>query len=839
MSWFRKKGINELFEWQVECLCKNDVLSGGNLVYSAPTSAGKTLVADILLLKKVLEHGKKALLIEPFVALTREKASSLKSMLFNTKARVGAFGGSYYTPGGLAAVSVAVCTIEKANNFINKLINEEKLSDLGIIVVDEIHFLGDERRGHQLELLLTKVLYYNSKHDAMKHIQIVGLSATIPNLATIASWLRATLYITEYRPVPLIEKIKLGPNLYEVRSFIENPACEPLETVNQAKYAIEKDYDDLFYLCIDAIVNGHSALVFCESKRECEIMASNLSSQIQISGTKLNSDNQEHVWMSNKLRENLSAVKLRDVLSKLKKCPAGSDTELVKSLRFGIAFHHAGLTSEEREIIEDGFKGGAIKTLMATSTLSSGVNLPARKVIIRSPTMISNNSGTYQKEMLNPITYRQMIGRAGRKNIDTTGESILICRPETQELAITLIKTSLGDISSSLGHRLIASEGEPSGLKKAVLEVIANGTAITLANLNKYLQSTFWLSSSSEVLQEKTFKNAIEETIRFLIKRKFIEELKPGFYKPTRLGNAVLVSGIHPDESLELVQDLTRARQGFILTNDLHIIYQVTPSDIARTIELKDWLHYSKVWNDLDETCRSVGERVGIDDIVVGRRAQGFMSTLSDERERIYKRFWAALVINDLVSEMQLPEICQKYRMSKAVVQQAQRTVAQYAGVVSIFCEALGYANLAALVMPLESRINFSCQRDLVELIRLNITRPVARCLYDNGYKNTIALAKADKLDIEFAIRQQLHPFKKDQSFRVGSDSPFVWVPELAKNMTTLDYASHIVDTARNYVEVEYDINVDAIISTRRDLPQPSPSKRSRVDDGMVQTTIT
>lgn len=835
VSWFRKHGVTSLFPWQAECLCKNDVLFGGNLIYSAPTSAGKTLVADFLLLKRVLEYGKKALVIEPFVALTREKASTLKSMLFTTKARVGAFGGNYYTPGGMASVSVAVCTIEKANNFVNKLINDEKLSDLGIVVVDEIHYLGDERRGHQLELLLTKILYHNTKHEIDKRIQIVGLSATIPNLSTISSWLNATLYVTTYRPVPLVEKIKIEQKIYDVKSYLEGKGCEPMELVNPSKYSIQKDFDDLFYFCIDSIVSGHSALVFCESKRECEIMASNLASQILITGTKLDSEITEIRVVSEKLRENLSPAKIKDVLKKLSKCPAGADAELFNSLKFGVGFHHAGLTSEEREIIEDGFKAGAIKTLMATSTLSSGVNLPARRVIIKSPMMISSSSGTFQREMLNPITYRQMIGRAGRKNIDTCGESILLCKPENEKMAIELIKASLGNISSSLAHRMIASEGEPSGLKKAVLEVIANGTAVTRVHLNRYLKSTFWLSSAG-TNEEDIFKKATTETLRFLVNNKFVEELKPGVYRPTRLGNAVLASGIHPDESLELLQDLIKARQSFCLSNDLHIIFQVTPNEIARAVELKDWQHYSKIWNELDETSQFVGQRVGIDELVVNRRAQGFMRTLGEEKERIYRRFWVALVINDIINEMQLHEICKKYRISKATVQQAQRGVAQYAGVISIFSQELGYANLAALVKPLEPRINFSCQRDLLDLVRLNITRPIARILYDAGYTNPISVAKAEKPDIEFFLRQ-LQPFKKEQSFRLD-DAPSIWVPELAKNMSTLDYASHIVDTARSLVEVEYDIDVDAMLSKQRSSQQvsqdrgPSPAKRGRNDDG-------
>jgi DNA polymerase theta len=309
----------------------------------------------------------------------------------------------------------------------------------------------------------------------------------------------------------------------------------------------------------------------------------------------------------------------------------------------------------------------------------------------------------------------------------------------------------------------------------------------------------------------------------------------------------VLASGIHPDESLELVQDLMKARQGFCLLNDLHIIYQVTPNDIARSTDLKDWQHYSKIWNGLDDTCQYVGERVGIDEVVLARRARGFSNSLSEDKERIYRRFWVALIINDLVKEMQLFEICNKFRMSKAFVQQAQRAVAQFAGVISIFCQELGYENIAALVTPLESRINFSCQRDLLDLIRLNITRPIARGLFDSGYKNIIAVAKGNKLDIEFVIRQ-LQPFKKDRSF-TEMDIPSMWVPELSKNMTTLDYANFIVDTARDFVEIEYDLDLTPMLDKKKEEEeiqklsqeqsnQPSSVKRVRMDSGIYHPEL-
>lgn len=84
----------------------------------------------------------------------------------------------------------------------------------------------------------------------------------------------------------------------------------------------------------------------------------------------------------------------------------GLDSVLGKTISYAVAFHHAGLTFDERDIIESSFCNSAIRVIIATSTLSSGVNLPARRVIIRSPMQFGKR--------MNALTYKQMIGRAGR-----------------------------------------------------------------------------------------------------------------------------------------------------------------------------------------------------------------------------------------------------------------------------------------------------------------------------------------------------------------------------------------------------------------------------------------
>lgn len=113
-----------------------------------------------------------------------------------------------------------------------------------------------------------------------------------------------------------------------------------------------------------------------------------------------------------------------------------------KAVTYACAFHHAGLTTEERDIVEASFKTGALKVIVATSTLSSGVNLPARRVLIRSP--------LFGGKQMSSLTYRQMIGRAGRTGKDTLGESILICSESNARVGRELVTAQLKPIKSCL-----------------------------------------------------------------------------------------------------------------------------------------------------------------------------------------------------------------------------------------------------------------------------------------------------------------------------------------------------------------------------------------------------
>ncbi|KAJ3338834.1 hypothetical protein HDU91_001112, partial [Kappamyces sp. JEL0680] len=202
----------DLYPWQLECLRLPSVLhQGRNLVFSAPTSAGKSLVGELVMVTNVLRNRpRKAIFILPFISIVVEKYASIQKLVQGLPLRVGAYYGNAPSP-SLDDVDIAICTIEKANSLVNKLVQEQKLAGtISCIVVDEMHMLGSEQRGYLLELLLTKVLLVG-----MGELQVIGMSATVPNIDIVAKWLDATLFTTAFRPVQLQEFIKVGSKIFD------------------------------------------------------------------------------------------------------------------------------------------------------------------------------------------------------------------------------------------------------------------------------------------------------------------------------------------------------------------------------------------------------------------------------------------------------------------------------------------------------------------------------------------------------------------------------------------------------------------------------------------------
>ncbi|XP_075857948.1 DNA polymerase theta [Microcebus murinus] len=797
-------GVKKMFEWQAECLLLGQVLEGKNLVYSAPTSAGKTLVAELLILKRVLEMRKKVLFILPFVSVAKEKKYYLQSLFQEVGIKVDGYMGSTSPTGHFSSLDIAVCTIERANGLINRLIEENKMELLGMVVVDELHMLGDSHRGYLLELLLTKICYVTQKSASCQAdlasplsnaVQIVGMSATLPNLDLVASWLNAELYHTDFRPVPLLESVKIGNSIYDssmklVREF------QPIPHV-------KGDEDHVVSLCYETIRDNHSVLLFCPSKKWCEKLADTIAREFY----NLHRQAEGLVKPSEFPPVVLEQKDLLEVMDQLRHLPSGLDSVLQKTIPWGVAFHHAGLTFEERDIIEGAFRQGLIRALAATSTLSSGVNLPARRVIIRTP--------IFGGQPLDILTYKQMVGRAGRKGVDTVGESILVCKNSEKSKGIALLQGSLKPVRSCLQRR----EGEEvtGSMIRAILEIIVGGVASTSEDMQTYASCTFLAASMKEGKQgiqrnpDSVQLGAIEACVMWLLENEFIQitETSDGtegkVYHATHLGSATLSSSLSPTDTLDIFADLQRAMKGFVLESDLHIVYLVTPMfEDWTTI---DWYRFFCLWEKLPTSMKRVAELVGVEEGFLARCVKGKVVARTERQHRqmaIHKRFFTSLVLLDLISEVPLKEINQKYGCNRGQIQSLQQSAAVYAGMITVFSNRLGWHNMELLLSQFQKRLTFGIQRELCDLVRVSLLNAQrARALYASGFLTVADLARANIAEVEVVLKNAV-PFKsarkavdeEEEAVEERRNMRTIWVTG-KKGLTEREAATLIVEEAK------------------------------------------
>ncbi|MPC48038.1 Helicase POLQ-like [Portunus trituberculatus] len=191
-----QKNFKSEGEWQEDCIIKGG--TGSNLLISMPTSGGKTLVAEVLIWQQLLLKNHDALFILPYVALVQEKC--LDSEMCEGEVAISFI--QHLTTcrenGDIRIVYVA--TIEKASGLVNSLLGEGRIKELGLVVVDEVHMVGEAGgRGATLENLLTTLRY------TAPSVQMVGMSATVGNINELAEFLGAEIYENNFRPVHLIE----------------------------------------------------------------------------------------------------------------------------------------------------------------------------------------------------------------------------------------------------------------------------------------------------------------------------------------------------------------------------------------------------------------------------------------------------------------------------------------------------------------------------------------------------------------------------------------------------------------------------------------------------------
>ena len=448
---FAERGIRELYPPQAAAVDAG-VCDGGNVVAAIPTASGKTFVAELGL----LTAGGPGLYVCPLRALAREKYETFAAL---PGVDVGISTGDFDATGeSLAGNDVVVATSEKVDSAIRN--GADWVDELACVVVDEVHLLGAERRGPTLEVTLATLRRRNPD------VQVVALSATVDNPEAIADWLDATLVESDWRPVDLRTGVSVGGRV----EFDDGTAIDVGVDEGRHPESEGDDEDDgpddtevTAALVADTVADGGQCLAFVRSRTEAVALAERLAED----------DLAEAMGIEP------AAEAAADAVAEVDGTVTGR--QLADCLRSGVAFHHAGLRSGHRSVVESAFRDRNAACICATPTLAAGVNVPARRVVVRDQKRYAGSA----MEWLPTLEVHQMCGRAGRPGLDPHGEAVLVGDADTEaELVERYVEGEPEAVESTLA--------DPASLRTHVLSAVATGFAETEAEILGVFEGTFY-----------------------------------------------------------------------------------------------------------------------------------------------------------------------------------------------------------------------------------------------------------------------------------------------------------------------------------------------------------
>jgi helicase len=551
-----KSGIPALNPVQ-EASLRAGILDGKSLVVAAPTASGKTLVAEFAALN-TLRKGMKVVYIVPLRALASEKYHEFKEKYEPLGFRIAlSMGDLDSSDPWLSRADLIIVTSEKFDSLLRHGI--PWVGQIGLLVIDEIHLLNDPERGPTLEITITKL-------RQLAKPQLLALSATIKNHKEIAEWLGAEAVASDYRPVKLYKGVCVD------RKIHYHP--------KKASEAIGDEHTPDIEIARDTLKRRKQALIFVSTRNSTEALSGNLGKVIS---QNLGADERA------KLR------KISDSVLRAVERPTLQCEKLSNQILNGVAFHHAGLTNDQRKIIEDGFKEGLIKFITATPTLAWGVNLPAYRVVIRD---LKRFSSGYGSDYIPVLEIQQMMGRAGRPKYDSEGEAILIAKSEGEAEYVydNYIMGEPEEIQSKLGVEPV--------LRMHSLALIASGLAHSKQRLFEFFSKTFYAHQYADLSQ---LNAKLEDVIEMLKGFGFVKGEMMAKENPFRRASDIAKG----DEKLEATLIGKRVSELYIdpLTADFLIKNIAKAKDyihsfalmqlLSRTIEMRPSLSLRK--NDMEK----------------------------------------------------------------------------------------------------------------------------------------------------------------------------------------------------------------------------------------------
>jgi helicase len=663
------RGITKLTPPQAMAI-ERGLLTGANIVVSSPTASGKTIVAEIACAMAILSKGKKAVYIAPMRALASEKFTDFKKDYPYIKSVIS-IGDLDAEDKWLSGFDMMFFSTEKFDSLIRHGV--DWLRDVGCFVFDEVHMIGDISRGPTMELLITKL-----KHGT--NAQTIALSATIGNAKELADWMGAELVESDFRPVKLDKGI-ISEGVFHYYEGKKELKQELFGTSDIPEIRVVED----------TLSRKKQALIFYSTRRSAEFGAAKIAKYV-------------HNLLSEEEKTDLIELgkKISSVLDK----PTEQCVKLGSLVEKGIAFHHAGLMSQQKTAVENAFKENRIKVICSTTTLGYGINMPAHTVLVRD---ITRFDGNYSEQIgINEVL--QLFGRAGRPKYDTEGRAMLPASTKYKipDLKRKYITADPESINSSLGIAPV--------LRSHILAFVAERFLNTQKSIATFMEgSLYGKQFGNTAYMEMIIGKILDDLERW----EFVERMGD-LYKATRLGDRISELYIDPLSARMMLDGMKKAETQF----DILLM-------LCNTLEMRP---HVKAVKEAEERYSAY---------IAGGSEVPFYS-YNDMNYADYdpvKVFSTAMLLEDWTNEVKEADIVKKFGSTPGALY-TKLTNADW--IVYSASELAGIIGLPkANIVKARVRLRYGIKEELLDLVRLEqIGRARARMLFNHGIKKAQEIPK-------------------------------------------------------------------------------------------------
>jgi len=713
-TWEENQG-EKLLPLQSLAVTRFGLLEGESLIISAPTSSGKTFCGEMAAVSSIFKQ-RKVIYLVPLKAIAEEKFADFQEKYSSLGIKIAISTRDrreYDSDLEKGDFDLGILIYEKFNQLLLK--NLDLLKNIDLLIIDELQMIGDSSRGQVLELALLKVL--NSGYKP----QIIGLSAVLGEVEGLASWLKCKLLLEHKRPVELLQGILYkGKFIYRKHNSQEEGEEEFIDIESE-------NIDEILLPNIQKMLNqGEQVLVFLKSKNETANLA--LAFVEKFNGE-----------ASSSALEKLSNLEETGLKEKLELC-----------LQKGVAFHNADLSYEERNVVEHSFLENETRVIFATSTLSMGVNLPARTVFIET---LKYESGDFtDKGVLVPLNwneYENMSGRAGRFGLEKDfGRSILLANNQFHF-------DSLWDKYIEGKEEKLVPVLNKMGLEDIILDLVSSGLAKDYSGLERILLSSYSAMSGTEIspdgglktsatsrkfdfngsgrLQPSTVLVAIsvdgglktsatKEKISELLEEQILASDETDRLSVTTLGKVIALQGIKCETGMQIKRKLAN----------------------GTTLEAVNWFYELLKTED--------GERIfahlsfyEIDNRVYQNKLKGRSNRivwLNEELKEMLKdsaqsslnqlsRLKLSLLFCDWITQIPILDLENEYGIRSGFISQAAQEIAWLLDSASTIAKVMNSENsIVKFLRDLSTQVQFGINPDMTELAKLRIPGLGRDCLW-------------------------------------------------------------------------------------------------------------